>query len=468
MKNLFTLIFFLGLGLFISSCGSEDTCGVTCPAHQVLTADCNCVLTNPCENVTCPVGQVTDSNCNCIESFETIEVSGNIESNTTWTSENIYLLTSKVVVNEGATLTIEPGTIIKGKQGTEALATTLIVARGGKLQACGTEDKPIIFTSELDNIVPGQKTGTTLSQTDLGKWGGVIVLGYAPVSTGDGDIEGQIEGIPADETYGTYGGNNPNDNSGSLCYVSIRHGGAKIAEGNEINGLTLGGVGNGTTINHVEIVGNLDDGVEFFGGTVNVDNLMITYQDDDGIDIDQNYSGTITNFYVIHGGDGTDEGLEIDGPEGSTYVDGFFTLKNGTIVSKGGKASPADFKSKAQGMVENVSWVNYSGPVKFRASFDPTTCNDKSDAYSYAVSGRLSIHDCNYVGTISQAEMASAYSDTGEGEEACFETRATELQTIIDDIFATNNCKVVSSISFGADLSQFRNWTWTDIKGMVE
>ena len=79
MKNLFTLIFFLGLGLFISSCGSEDTCDVTCPANQVLTADCNCVSTNPCENVTCPVGQVTDSNCNCIDSYETIEVSGNID-----------------------------------------------------------------------------------------------------------------------------------------------------------------------------------------------------------------------------------------------------------------------------------------------------------------------------------------------------------------------------------------------------
>ena len=181
----------------------------------------------------------------------------------------------------------------------------------------GTAAEPIVFTSVADNIELGQTAGTNLTEDDRGLWGGLILLGNAPVSL-DGDAaEAQIEGIPASDTNGLYGGSDPADDSGTVQYVSIRHGGALIGEGNEINGLTLGGVGSGTTIDNVEIVGNVDDGIEFFGGTVNATNLLVWAQGDDGLDIDQAYSGTIDNAVVVQGSI-SDHGLEIDGPEGFT------------------------------------------------------------------------------------------------------------------------------------------------------
>jgi hypothetical protein len=311
---------------------------------------------------------------------------GELTTDETWTANNIYVLDGKVVVPSGITLTIEPGTIIKGKEGQDAASSALVVARGGKLMAEGTADKPIIFTSILDNIEQGQKVGTNLTRTDNELWGGVVVCGNAPSSTENGDTEGNIEGIPADAGYGKYGGTDAADNSGVLKYISIRHGGITIGEGNELNGLTLGGVGTGTVIDNIEIYATLDDGVEFFGGTVNASNILVYYQGDDGLDMDQNYSGTVENFAIIHGdGIGTDESLEIDGPEGSTYTDGLFTLKNGYCKLDGSEGSHGDFKSKAQGNVMNVTFVG--GKIKFRTNFvDPgVDCAHKSDAYKYLV-----------------------------------------------------------------------------------
>jgi hypothetical protein len=208
-------------------------------------------------------------------------------------------LDNKVVVDEGVTLTIQAGTIVKGLPGENTLASALVVARGGKLLAEGTASRPIIFTAEADNIAVGQTAGTNLEKIDNKLWGGVIVLGSAPISAENGDTETNIEGIPVEEGYGLFGGSDEEDNSGVLKYISIRHGGISIGEGNEINGLTLGGVGNQTLIENVEVYATLDDGIECFGGTVNIDNALVFYQGDDGIDLDMNYSGTISNFGVI-------------------------------------------------------------------------------------------------------------------------------------------------------------------------
>lgn len=321
-------------------------------------------------------------------SYDDAIKSGELTADETWDASRIYFLQGRVVVPSGVTLTILPGAIIKGKQGTETNASALVVAKGGTIIANGNAANPIIFTSELDNIQLGQKVGTNLTKTDNEKWGGVVILGNAPVSTENGDTEGNIEGIPANLGYGVYGGSDANDNSGTLNYVSIRHGGITIGEGNELNGLTLGGVGAGTTITNVEIYATLDDGIEFFGGTVNVSNALVFYQGDDGLDVDQNYSGTIDGFAVLHGdGIGTDEGLEIDGPEGSTYVDGLFTITNGICKSVGtSDGSAADFKSKAQGNVSNVTF-DYSSVggknVKIRASYQNACVDAKTDAFTH-------------------------------------------------------------------------------------
>ncbi len=158
-----------------------------------------------------------------------------------------------------------------------------------------------------------------------------------------------IEGLPANETYAVYGGTDANDNSGTLEYISIRHGGTLIGDGNEINGLTLAGVGTATTVNNIEVVANIDDGIEFFGGTVNATNLVVWAQGDDAYDIDQAYAGTIDNFVYVAGPD-SDHGLEIDGPEGTTGAG--FTATNGTLY--GMTAEIADFRDSAMGTVQNL------------------------------------------------------------------------------------------------------------------
>jgi len=287
------------------------------------------------------------------EESSVIDVTGAITSNTTWTNDNIYKLNQKVVVDAGKTLTIEAGTIIQGTPGTGSLASALIIARGSKINAVGTPSQPIIFTSSIDNIEIGETAGTNLDENDRGLWGGLIVLGNAPCSF-SGDIpEAQIEGIPADDTFGLYGGTDPEDNSGVMSYISIRHGGALIGEGNEINGLTLGGVGNGTIINNIEVVANVDDGIEFFGGTVNASDLLVWAQGDDALDIDQAYSGTIDNAVVVLG-DFSDHAFEIDGPEGSAT--GSFTLQNATIIGNTTTENGeyADYRSGATGTTNNI------------------------------------------------------------------------------------------------------------------
>ena len=298
-----------------------------------------------------PILQDTDNPVNSGDNI--VSVSGMISESTTWTSNNIYVLNQKVVVSSGVVLTIQAGTIIKGTEGSGSLASALIVAQGGKLNATGTATEPIIFTSINDNIEVGQTAGTNLDETNSGLWGGLIVLGSAPCSF-SGDVEVvQIEGIPADDTFGLYGGNDATDNSGVYQYISIRHGGALIGEGNEINGLTLGGVGYGTLIDNIEVVANVDDGIEFFGGTVNASNLLIWAQGDDALDIDQAYSGTIDNAVVVLGAN-SDHAFEIDGPEGSAT--GSFSLKNVTIIGNQitEDGEYADYRSNAMGSTENI------------------------------------------------------------------------------------------------------------------
>lgn len=344
-----------------------------------------------------------DNSCTYDAPQGTVTKSGIITSNETWTANNIYLLEGKVYVASGATLTIEPGTIIKGKVGQESLASALIIARGGKINAVGTAENPIIFTSELDNIQQGQKVGTNLAATDNEKWGGVAILGKAPISAQNGDTETNLEGIPLDpanpnNNLGLYGGNLPADNSGVVKYISIRHGGISIGEGNELNGLTLGGVGTGTVVENVEVYATLDDGIEIFGGTVNLKNCLVYAQGDDGIDTDQNWSGTLENFMVVMiDGVGTDKGLEIDGPEGTTHTTGLFTLKNGLVKKMGSEGVAADFKDKAQGTVENVTFQFGASKIRIRSNWDSANaCAEKTDAYSKLMEDKLKFVNCSW------------------------------------------------------------------------
>lgn len=374
--------------------------------------------------------------------------SGLITADETWTANNIYELAGRVVVDSSVTLTIDAGTIIKGREGQQSLASALIIARGGKIMANGTAAAPIVFTSILDNITVGQTAGTNLSSTNRGLWGGIIINGRAQISA-DSDVQ-QIEGIPADDTYGRYGSTTPdnNDNSGVFTYVSIRHAGTTFGGGNDLNGLTLGGVGAGTTINNVEVVGNLDDGIEPFGGNVNLTNVLVWDQGDDAFDIDQAYSGTFDNIVYIAGPE-SDHGMEIDGPEG-TYRAGF-TIRNGSMKGAFGTSlnrEYADFRDGAQGTVENVYWFNFEESSDVELDDDDSSDNYKAGDIVFT---NWEINTSHLsTGNLTIADIFADKSTAGDA-----------FNTLTDA-----NVKIVTTATQGANISAF-SWTYANQQGAL-
>ena len=202
-----------------------------------------------------------------------------ITTNTTWTKNNIYLLKGFNFVQNGATLTIEPGTIIKGDKDSKG---TLTINQGGRIDARGTATNPIVFTSN-------QPAGSRAR----GDWGGLILLGKAPqnIPAAPGQPLPKIEGGLTPDSF--FGGTDANDNSGTLQYVRIEFAGVAYSLNNEINGLTMGGVGAGTTIDHIQVSYSGDDSYEWFGGTVNAKYLIAFRGLDDDWDTDNGFSGKV-------------------------------------------------------------------------------------------------------------------------------------------------------------------------------
>jgi len=255
-----------------------------------------------------------------------VTVQGSISEDTTWTADNIYVLNQEIRVINGATLTIEPGTLIKAAPGEFPNASMLLITQGSKINAVGTPEKPIVFTSSDDNITRVEESNQSLlNENNKGLWGGIIILGTAPISTETGDVSTFYVGLDPSDKGNYYGGTNVEDNSGIMKYVSIRYGGTYMGTGSESNGLTLCGVGNKTQIDQIEVYANQDDGIEFFGGTVNASNLLVYNSGDDGIDLDEGYSGEIKNIMVVLG-EQSDSGIEISGGQGDFQGD--FSLSN--------------------------------------------------------------------------------------------------------------------------------------------
>ncbi len=232
---------------------------------------------NPMLTATCDVTVVPSTG-------QVITVSGDITSDTKWYAQAKYLLSGFVYVKNNATLTIEPGTIIKGVSNTKA---TLIIERGSKIMAAGTLDKPIVFTSDKP---AGQRA--------TGDWGGVVICGKAKTNKHD---DGEGVGVAEGGIGSKYGGTDDNDNSGVLQYVRIEFPGIPLTStsNSEINGLTLYSVGKGTVIDHIQVSYSGDDSYEWFGGNVNLRYIVALGGLDDGFDTDNGFSGKIQFGLII-------------------------------------------------------------------------------------------------------------------------------------------------------------------------
>ncbi len=261
-------------------------------------------------------------------------INTNITTSTTWTSNNVYALQGDIYVEPGATLTIQAGTVIASLNN-----STLAVCRGAQIIANGTATSPIIMTSDNDRATwtgGDPKTGT-YRQTANNEWGNLTIMGSgyisenqigtntpAPSASNYADMEGLS---PANTSLNDYGGGNDNDDSGSVSYLSLRYGGRTAAVGIELNGLSLGGIGRNTEMHHIEILNNLDDGIEIWGGTVNLKHVSIWNVGDDSFDLDQGWRGKAQYGLIVQGHSGAgaqgsgfgDNAIEVDGAELCNY-----------------------------------------------------------------------------------------------------------------------------------------------------
>ncbi len=213
------------------------------------------------------------------------DILSNITQDTTWTADKVYTLKGYIFVESG-TLTIEPGTKILGDEG-----SALVITRDAKLNAVGTADKPIVFTS----VKPEGERAP-------GDWGGVVLLGKARIniSGGQNAVEGFFSTSGDERTK--YGGEDDTHDCGKLKYARIEFAGYELAEDNELNGLTTGACGSTTELDYIQVHKGQDDGVEMFGGTANLKHLVISQPDDDGLDYDLGYSGKV-QFLVVQQND---------------------------------------------------------------------------------------------------------------------------------------------------------------------
>lgn len=214
---------------------------------------------------------------------------GDLSENRTLSSDYDYVLRDAVFVKDGVTLTIEPGVTIYGENATNG---TLIVAQGGKIMAEGTADAPIVMTSDAK-----------IGERGRGQWGGLIINGRAPTNQGITFGEGDT---------GAFGGDNPADSSGVLRYVRIEYAGIEFSADNELNGIAFQGVGSGTVVEYVQVHMNQDDGIEMFGGTVNLKYALVTGARDDSFDWTDGWTGKGQFWVAQQYGDDADNGFEND------------------------------------------------------------------------------------------------------------------------------------------------------------
>ena len=318
----------IGLALTMGSCSNDDD-GIEPPAE----ATCNDGVQNQDETgVDCG-----GSSCNACPDVAGTELNGSTSEDMTLDPSITYQLTGTFSVESGATLTIPAGTrIVANVEEGQNTSTYIVIQKGAQIDIQGTEGAPVTMTS---------------ADEEPGDWGGLVILGDATTTAGTNATAevGQL----------AYGGTNDADNSGSISYLIINYAGASINPDSQFNGLTLYAVGSGTTIDNVAMLNGTDDGVEFFGGTVNATNLYMENNEDDAIDWTEGWSGTLTNAYVLHTIEGFSTAVEADGENGNP------TLANLTAVSSTG-GTALQFKIESGATITGLSLAGYETSLDFR------------------------------------------------------------------------------------------------------
>jgi len=462
-----------------------------------------------------------------------------LTGSTTWTSDKIYILTDRVYVKEDQVLTIEPGTKVYGTFDDNGTAGNfsddkvgaVIVARGGQLVADGTLEAPIVFDAiQSLEAVRGEDhpwdvdavAGPAPTRETGGLWGGLIMLGSAyiahtdsnGVNIGNNIIEGFLPATAVDNDsdgrddileYGfdeTFARDDA-DNSGVVRYVSIRHGGYEVGDGNEINGLTLGGVGTGTVIEHVEVVSNQDDGIEFFGGTVNTSYISMMFNQDDSFDIDEGHTGTHQFWFAVQNPNSADNGGEWDGVTGGSKssTDASVTrsapqIYNATFVGAGPGITGSD-KGNNAFLLDDYFAANVQNSVfhDFAEAFVEVKSDGEGGfSASNNTIGAFGDYDGANNGSVLDAPVAflgsnpffsvtgtpinghtnagtdpgfSAYTRDGSGYLTSIDPRpATDSSPRTDDVSAGAPAAAAYRGAFG-DTNWLLGWTWADAQGLV-
>ena len=286
---LLTVIFTVGLALAYVGCGSDEE-----DAHDHE------------EDAAVAEETIID-----VDGRQVVVLEGKLNADKTLTSAYDYLLRGAVFVEGGATLKIEAGVQIYGEQASNG---TLIIAQGSKIMAQGTASAPIVMSSDAN-----------IGARARGQWGGLIINGSAPTNQGVTFGEGDT---------GAFGGNNPADSSGILQYVRVEYAGIEFSPDNELNGIAFQGVGSGTIVDHVQVHMNQDDGVEMFGGTVNLKYVMVTGARDDSFDWTDGWTGKAQFLVVQQYGDDADNGFEVDNSskDNEAQPRSAATIYNATLV----------------------------------------------------------------------------------------------------------------------------------------
>ncbi len=281
-------------------------------------------------NDNCPTGTTRETITNATGTVEACTITGEITTNLTLDAANGYAIEGAVFIGNGngtnGSLTIPAGTKLFGKAGEDYI----VVSRGSRINVRGTSSEPVIMTSIQDI------QGTVDPVTDRGLWGGLVINGYAPIND---CIDGTAAGGTAaceksgEGSSGLFGGDNAADNSGTLQYLQVKYAGNLINDEDELNGIAFQGVGSGTTCDHIQIHNNADDGMEFFGGNVQCNYVVMTGIGDDSIDWTDGWQGGIQYAVVRQASDKGDRGIEGDNRGGATGNRDALPRSNPTIAN---------------------------------------------------------------------------------------------------------------------------------------